>query len=116
MKNLSPWLKGGIIGASLVILLAILESGLAYFSVPGIIAVPIIMIYIILTHFTLSSVVFFLPSYLGINLRTFNVPCSDYVCGINFKALLLVIIIWFIFGSIIGYVIGKIKSKIKEIK
>lgn len=112
-KNFSYWLKGGAIGALVGFLyylfLYVIEKSnfLRVFSYD----------FFQIAFFLLSIVI--VANYL-FYVKLFDLELTDYSFPItesNFFVWLLVIIEFFVIGSLIGFIIGKIKSKnIKEKK
>jgi len=109
-KKLPYWAKGGIIGASIVILLAILNLFVSS-NDTSVILYPVIYAYLAFIGLSLGVFTSLLSGHFGISWNTFYVQCSNFMCPANITGVLISAVIWFLIGAIIGWIVGKVKSR-----
>ena len=93
-KNLSYWLKGGIIGIIVLIILLIIGFILDLTIQSSFFPYTLMMIFIPLIPFVLI-------------IEAFGIGFEDVIFFITLPA-------YFIIGAVIGWIVGKIKSKKKK--
>ena len=110
-KNLASWLKGGIIGGVIVLIMGLIIRLFFDINIP--ILDGIIFLFIIIQIFLVGFPVGY------VLLKPLGIPESNFIIShgeglfpiLNLGGILLGVILWFIIGALIGWFIGLIKSK-----
>lgn len=103
-KNLPYWLRGGIVGSSLNILLFVLILVIAKIFGDYALILAFTIVPFVSPFFFGVSPLFFLDLSLPYNL---NIPFFVY----QFLNILIPLIVYFVIGAIIGWIYGKIKVR-----